>query len=119
MNVAGKQTTCKILFLCQIQSLLKFRTHKACFVICRHGNGKVFSCRGIEICINYFKSIGHTRITAFVPKSRTYFPRPDHPIRDQHILEKLRIQGVLTYTPARRVNWRTIVCYDDRYLLAH
>ena len=86
------------------------------FFISRHGNHKVFSCRGIELCINYFKRKGHTEITAFVPQWRTRFPQQNKPIKDQHILEELREQGMLTYTPARRVGGKTITCYDDRYV---
>ena len=86
------------------------------FLISRHGNHKVFSCRGIELCINYFKRKGHTQITAFVPQWRTRFPQQNKPIKDQHILEELRDQGMLTYTPARRVGGKTVTCYDDRYV---
>ena len=100
-----------------IQSLLKSRTHQASFLlISRHGNHKVFSCRGIELCINYFKRKGHTEITALVPQSRTLFSQTDKPIKDQHILEKLRKQGMLTYTPARRIEGKTIMCHDDKYV---
>ena len=88
------------------------------FFISRHGNHKVFSCRGIELCINHFKQKGHTEITAFVPQWRTRSPQQNKPIKDQHILEKLRDQGMLTYTPARRVGGKTITCYDDRYVYA-
>ena len=86
------------------------------FSISRHGNHKVFSCRGIELCINYFKRKGHTQITALVPQSRTRFPSQDKPIKDQHILEELREQGMLSYTPARRVGGKNIKCYDDKYV---
>ena len=89
------------------------------FLISRHGNHKVFSCRGIELCINYFKQKGHTEITAFVPQWRTRSPHQNKPIKDQHILEELRDQGMLTYTPARRVGGKTITCYDDRYVYAN
>ena len=89
------------------------------FLISRHGNHKVFSCRGIELCINYFKQKGHTEITAFVPQWRTRSPQQNKPIKDQHILEELRDQGMLTYTPARRVGGKTITCYDDRYVYAN
>ena len=53
-------------------------------------------------------------MTAFVPQWRTRVPTSDKPIRDQHILEQLREQGVLTFTPARRVPGKNIVCYDDK-----
>ncbi len=80
-----------------------------------HGNHKFFSCRGIELCVDYFLKRGHTQITAFVPqwRSRTNLA-PGYEVYDQHILEELREKGFLTYTPCRRVPGKNIVCYDDK-----
>ncbi|GAB5366062.1 hypothetical protein AAMO2058_001112000 [Amorphochlora amoebiformis] len=33
----------------------------------RHGNHQIFSCAGIQICIDYFKAKGFKRLVAFVP----------------------------------------------------
>ena len=101
-----------------IQSLLKSITYKTCFFISRHGNHKFFSCRGIELCINYFKRKGHTEITAFVTQWRTRSSQQNKPIKDQHILDELREPRMLTYTPARRIGGKTITCYDDKYVYA-
>lgn len=43
-----------------------------------HGNKEVFSCRGIKICVDWFKSRGHKEITVFVPKWRKEASRPDN-----------------------------------------
>lgn len=45
-----------------------------------HGNKEVFSCRGIQICVDWFRSRGHREITVFVPKWRKEGSRPDNPI---------------------------------------
>lgn len=51
-----------------------------------HGNKEIFSCRGIKICVDWFKSRGHKEITVFVPKWRKETSRIDNPIADQEIL---------------------------------
>ncbi|KAL3859898.1 hypothetical protein ACJMK2_010082 [Sinanodonta woodiana] len=81
-----------------------------------HGNGKVFSCRGIEICVNYFQKRGH-KVMAFVPRWRTYRPTTENPIKDQEVLQKLQEDGSLVYTPSRRIGTRLIASYDDRFIL--
>ncbi|XP_016399651.1 bifunctional endoribonuclease and deubiquitinase ZC3H12A-like [Sinocyclocheilus rhinocerous] len=86
-----------------------------------HGNKEVFSCRGIELAVNYFLDRGHRNITVFVPSWRKEQPRPDVPISDQHILEELERKKILVFTPSRRVGGKRVVCYDDRFIvkLAH
>ncbi|KAK3578456.1 hypothetical protein CHS0354_038542 [Potamilus streckersoni] len=81
-----------------------------------HGNGKVFSCKGIEICVNYFQKRGH-KVMAFVPRWRTYRPTSENPIKDQEVLQKLKEDGSLVYTPSRRIGKRLIASYDDRFVL--
>lgn len=82
-----------------------------------HGNKEIFSCRGIKICVDWFKTRGHKDITVFVPKWRKEAPRPDNPIRDQEILAELEKDRVLVFTPSRLVGGKRMVCYDDRYIL--
>ncbi|XP_069112055.1 NEDD4-binding protein 1-like [Argopecten irradians] len=82
-----------------------------------HGNGKLFSCRGIKICIDHFLKRGHTQVTAFVPEWRKYRPRGDSAIRDQPLLDKLKSEGHLVFTPSRRLNGKLISSYDDRFVL--
>ena len=36
---------------------------------------------------------------------------------DQHLLGDLELEGVVVFTPARRIKGRRVVCYDDRYVL--
>lgn len=40
----------------------------------------VFSCRGIKICVDWFRGRGHKEITVFVPLWRKESSRPDNPI---------------------------------------
>ncbi|CAH1116182.1 unnamed protein product [Phaedon cochleariae] len=82
-----------------------------------HGNKETFSCRGIKICVDWFRARGHTDVTVFVPKWRKEAPRPDNPIRDQELLAELERERLLVFTPSRHVGGRRTVCYDDRYVL--
>lgn len=76
-----------------------------------HGCNKQFSCRGIELCVDYFVRRGHTEVIVFVPQTKS---RAGCDIKDQSILDKLYETGKLVWTPARRYPGKTIVCYDDR-----
>nr|XP_035930902.1 probable ribonuclease ZC3H12D [Halichoerus grypus] len=82
-----------------------------------HGNKEAFSCRGIQLAVDWFRDRGHTYIKVFVPSWRKDPPRSDTPIREQHVLEALEKQAVLVYTPSRKVNGKRVVCYDDRYIV--
>lgn len=82
-----------------------------------HGNKEVFSCRGIELAVNYFLEREHRNITVFVPSWRREQPRPDVPISDQHILDELERKKILVFTPSRRVGGKRVVCYDDRFIV--
>lgn len=82
-----------------------------------HGNKKIFSCRGIKICVDWFRSRGHNEITVFVPKWRKETSRPDNPIAEQDILVELERDRLLVFTPSRLVGGKRMVCYDDRYIL--
>lgn len=82
-----------------------------------HGKKDVFSCKGIQICVDYFKQRGHKEITVFVPQWRKEASKPDRPIEDQSILFELEKEQILSFTPSRRVNGQRVVCYDDRYIV--
>lgn len=82
-----------------------------------HGNKDVFSCRGIKICVDWFKNRGHKDITVFVPKWRKESSRIDNPISDQEILSDLEKERMLVFTPSRLVGGKRLICYDDRYIL--
>ncbi|XP_041375081.1 NEDD4-binding protein 1-like [Gigantopelta aegis] len=86
-------------------------------VAMEHGNGRVFSCRGIEICVNYFLARGH-KVTTFVPQWRKYRPSFSNTIVDQAVLDRLHSNGNLVFTPSRRIQGKTIASYDDRYVLS-
>ncbi|XP_065220254.1 probable ribonuclease ZC3H12C isoform X2 [Planococcus citri] len=82
-----------------------------------HGNKEVFSCRGIKICVDWFRSRGHNEITVFVPKWRKEAPRADNLVIDQEILNELERERLLVFTPSREIRGKRMVCYDDRYIL--
>lgn len=82
-----------------------------------HGRQDIFSCKGIQLCVEWFRAKGHKEITVFVPLWRKEASRPDKPITDQEILYSLERDGILVFTPSRKVNGRRIVCYDDRFII--
>lgn len=45
-----------------------------------HGNKEEFSCRGIQLAVDWFLDKGHKDITVFVPAWRKEQSRPDAPI---------------------------------------
>ena len=72
-----------------------------------YGRGATFACRGLRLAVNFFKGRGH-EVTVYVPEWRGQAPRKAKPIKDRQILEELRDEGVLVFTPHR--------CYDDRFV---
>lgn len=82
-----------------------------------HGNKAIFSCRGIQLAVNFFLDRGHNNIKVFVPSWRKEQPQPDAPIRDQHILTDLENQNIVVFTPSRHVGGKRVVCYDDRFIV--
>ncbi|XP_060937150.1 endoribonuclease ZC3H12A [Limanda limanda] len=82
-----------------------------------HGNKEVFSCRGIQLAVNFFLDRGHSSVTVFVPSWRREQPRPDAPITDQHVLMDLERRKIVVFTPSRRVGGKRVVCYDDRFIV--
>ena len=102
-------------------SLSLTHTHKPSsslsFMSCRHGNGRVFSCKGIQLAVQWFKEHGHQQITVFVPQWRRDPPRAEYPITDQEILNQLELEKILSFTPSRKIGNKRIVCYDDRFIV--
>ena len=78
-----------------------------------HGLNKVFSTKGVQIVVDYFRQRGHTDIVAFVPEFRKRARLLSQPA----IFERLESEGVLVYTPSRQVDGRRITPYDDNYIL--
>ncbi|PNF31570.1 hypothetical protein B7P43_G00760 [Cryptotermes secundus] len=79
-----------------------------------HTNGRNFSCRGLEICIDYFLKRNH-RVVAFVPQ----FRKSCRHSLDTHILDRLEKQGLVSFTPSRKVGDRLVIPYDDRYIVQY
>uniref|UniRef100_A0A8D9B3E6 Probable ribonuclease ZC3H12C n=1 Tax=Cacopsylla melanoneura TaxID=428564 RepID=A0A8D9B3E6_9HEMI len=82
-----------------------------------HGNKELFSCIGIKICVDWFRSRGHKEVTVFVPKWRKESCRPDNLIKNQEVLSELEKDRILVYTPSRLIGGKRLVCYDDRFIL--
>ncbi|KAH8248121.1 hypothetical protein KR038_001920 [Drosophila bunnanda] len=80
-----------------------------------HGNNLVFSCRGIRICVDWFRQRGHRDITAFVPNWRKELANNN--IADQELLYELEHERVLVFTPSRHLDGKRVSCYDDRFIL--
>ncbi|KAJ2944985.1 hypothetical protein O0L34_g1882 [Tuta absoluta] len=81
-------------------------------VAVEHGRKKVFSVKGLKICIDYFLKRGHV-VKAFVPRFRCRRGKST----DGKLLDKLEEQGLVVYTPSREVRGRMITPYDDRYIV--
>ena len=92
-------------------------THTHTLTHHRHGNGNFYSCRGIQLSVEYFRKRGHDKITVFVPEWRKEASKPETPIADQEVLHLLERESVLKYTPSRRIRGKRVACYDDRFIL--
>lgn len=77
---------------------------------------KVFSCRGIELAINFFHNCGHHDIAAFVPQHRRS-KSWSNKITDQHLLEALGDKQLIVFTPSRKINKKFVSSYDDRFIV--
>lgn len=76
----------------------------------RHKNNKKFSEEGIMLVTNYFQQRGHS-VKVFLPQYRRSKFTP--------LLEKLYEEGIVVFTPSRRIGRRWITPYDDRYILEY
>ena len=80
------------------------------------GHSGVFSCRGIRICVEFFKKRGHQLITSFLPHWRKCRPPPGTTVTFRHELDSLEKEGILVYTPSRKIGNKLVASYDDRYV---
>ena len=77
----------------------------------------MFSCKGIKLCVDYFKQRGHDDITVFVPRWRKEASKPDRPIEDQQILYELEKEQILSFTPLRCANGKRVICYNAQCIV--
>ena len=80
-----------------------------------HGVNNVFSVRGIELTIDYFKSRGHKEIVAFLPQWRSKYNQSS----DKQLLDKLESERYIIFTPSREVDNQRINSYDDTFILVN
>ena len=80
-----------------------------------HGVNNIFSVRGIELTIDYFKSRGHKEIVAFLPQWRSKYNQSS----DKQLLDKLEGDRFIIFTPSREVDNQRINSYDDTFILVN
>jgi len=73
------------------------------------GGRTKFSGRGIEMCVEFFKLRGHENIVAFLPQHAMAL--------DRDLLGQMEKEGVVVFTPSRKVGGRRITSYDDRFIV--
>mmetsp|Transcript_4814 Transcript_4814/g.7288 ORF Transcript_4814/g.7288 Transcript_4814/m.7288 type:complete len:986 (+) Transcript_4814:168-3125(+) len=78
-------------------------------VAMRHGNGKKFSARGIEIAANYYIAGGH-RVVGFIPQHHLDERRGPDP-EEASLLQSMVESGLLVITPSQD--------YDDSYCITY
>lgn len=81
-------------------------------VAMQHTKGRIFSVKGLKICIDYFVRRGHV-VKAFVPHFRCKYGKST----DGKLLDQLEKQGLVVYTPSREIQGKMITSYDDRYIV--
>ncbi|XP_052249080.1 uncharacterized protein LOC127856923 isoform X2 [Dreissena polymorpha] len=85
--------------------------------MCHSGNSDVFSCRGIRLCVEFFKRRGHRLITVFLPHWRKCRPVGSASVTHRYELDALEKEGLLVYTPSRKIGNKLVACYDDRFIV--
>ncbi|ETN67937.1 hypothetical protein AND_000238 [Anopheles darlingi] len=83
-----------------------------CNVAYSHLNGKAFSVKGLQLCINYFKKLGH-EVSAVVPQ----YKMKRFQSTDQDLLNKLCEQGLVVLAPSKTLPGQCSSSYDDRLIL--
>ena len=78
---------------------------------CSLGRPNAFSCRGIDLVVEYFKRRGHADILVFVPRFRLKAGQA----LDQNVLKRLEKSNNLLFTPSRTIPGKgSFTSYDDR-----
>ena len=73
-----------------------------------------FSCRGLDICINYFIRRGHPEVIAVVPHHRLKIGQAFN----QEILQRYENSKHLMLTPSRTIPGEgSFSSYDDRFVI--
>merc|ERR1719414_1154822 len=80
-----------------------------------HGLHERFSVAGIEIVVNYFRTLGHDPVVAMLPRFKSNQSWTDAGSRDT--LLRMERQKTVVFTPSRTVKGVHINSYDDRMIL--
>ncbi|XP_058053462.1 uncharacterized protein LOC131205400 [Anopheles bellator] len=78
-----------------------------------HLNGKMFSVKGLHLCIKYFQKLGH-EVLAVVPQYKLKKSQST----DQALLERLRDNGEVILAPSKSLPGQCSSTYDDRLILS-
>ncbi|XP_001602782.2 NEDD4-binding protein 1 [Nasonia vitripennis] len=81
-----------------------------CNVAMAYNHNNIFSEKGIKMCIEYFTKREHV-VKVFIPQSRRSLKFP--------LLEKWFKEGIVVFTPSRKIGNKFITSYDDRYILEY
>uniref|UniRef100_A0A8C4NLK5 NEDD4-binding protein 1 n=1 Tax=Eptatretus burgeri TaxID=7764 RepID=A0A8C4NLK5_EPTBU len=77
-----------------------------------HGR-RLFSCRGVAICVQYFWQRGHRNLMVFVPQHEAHQPN----MPERRLLRQLEDLGLLSFIPSRVINGVRIFSHENRFLL--
>ncbi|XP_058832829.1 uncharacterized protein LOC131690811 [Topomyia yanbarensis] len=78
-----------------------------------HTCGQTFSVKGLEICIEYFKKMGH-EVKAVVPQFRLKKDKST----DQKLLEDMYKNGDILLAPSKNLPGQRSSSYDDRLIIS-
>ncbi|EAT47331.1 AAEL001562-PA [Aedes aegypti] len=78
-----------------------------------HTHGQAFSVKGLDICIQYFKKLGH-EVKAVVPQFRLKKEKST----DQRLLEELYKKGDILLAPSKNLPGQKSSSYDDRLIIS-
>jgi hypothetical protein len=83
----------------------------------KHGNNNVFSCDGIKIAVDFFKTRGHNEIKVIIPRFRRGTADKKCPSLNPQILDDLEKQNHITYTPSKFIEGKLVSSHDDKLIL--